>query len=55
MEKIKETKNSITYKSNRGYTLTIRCHYPKENPPNAIEIITDAMAYVGLSDGLKKK
>lgn len=35
--------------------LRIRCCYPKENPPDIIEIITDTMAYVEFFDGLKKK
>lgn len=52
MRKIKETNNSVTYISNRGHTLTIRCHYPKRNPPNAVEIITDALAHIGIFDGL---
>lgn len=55
MRKIKETNNSVTYISNRGHTLTIRCHYPKKNPKDYIEQITDCLAHLGVFDGLQKK
>lgn len=54
MNKIKETKNSVTYRSNRGHTLQITCHYPKKNPESAVEEITCALAYLGVLMGLKK-
>lgn len=39
--------------SKKNY-LVFNCHYPEENPPDAVESITDALAHVGAFDGIKK-
>jgi hypothetical protein len=35
--------------------LTLRAHYPDENPPDAIEDISLALAYTGVFDGIKQQ
>lgn len=54
MQKIKETKNSITYKLNRGDIYHIQCHYSRKNPVNTLEAITDALAHVGAFEGMRR-
>lgn len=53
MKKIKETKNSITYKSNRGHILHITCHYAKETPDGLWEDVYHYLDYIGFFDNLK--
>ena len=44
----------VIIKTNRGNTLIMTVHYPKENPPDCIESITSALAYCGVFDGIKE-
>ena len=55
MQKIKETKNSITYRSNKGYILQMHCNYPKKNPRGVIEAITDVLTHLKVFDGLNNQ
>lgn len=54
MEIIEETENRTVMRSNRGDIYEFTCIYPDENPPNAIEDITDCLPYLGVFDGIEK-
>lgn len=41
-------------KSNRGDIYEFTCVWPEENPPNALEDITDGLASIGMFDGIDK-
>lgn len=53
MEIIEKFENKTVMRSNRGNVYEFTCVYPNENPPNAIEEITDCLNHLGIFNGIK--
>jgi len=43
---MKKSKNKVVFKTGRSNVFTITCKYPKENPEETIESISDALRYI---------
>ncbi len=52
MKKIKETKKSVTFRSNRGHILHITCHYAKKTPDGFWEDVYNVLERCGVFEGI---
>lgn len=49
----KDPKSTRIIKTNRGYTLTMTCHYADNTPDGFLEEVCCVLEYCGIFDGLK--